>query len=1182
MSMSGPSGIRAHLVACAAGASLDNLFRQVAVVALTVAAYQAHAHDRGAAQALSSTYSSWALILFSIPFVVLAPLAGAIGDRWPKDIISRWVRLADVPIVVLGVLGFATGTPWLLLLALGGLAVASSIFAPVKLAIVPELVTPEALARANAYLAAVTVVAILGGACLSALTDLPGMLHLAHNGFATLGWPSVAAWCESASATATAHAWLSLAILIGLCAIICTSGITAAFRLPRLRAHGGGPLQFGPRLIVDQVRTLLRLPGVAAPAIALAGFWALGGVAVTGIAPLGMDVYDFHQAGSVVLTLTMVIGVALGSLLAPRWTAAAFPAGLPIVGAILAGSGLAFAGWYAQGLAGSPLGVDDRPLWPTLLGLFVSGFGAGLWEVPLTVLVQARSPEDRRGSTMASVSVLGSLGTFVAAAAHGALTTDAKAVPAWLGHHTSAQAFELLGGFTVLLAIGYGAVYRLQLSAWVMAATARRIWRVRVHGAERVPQQGGCLVVCNHLSFADGVVMASSLPRPGRFLVYRRYVEMPVVGFFLRAAGVIPVAAEDRRRALLASIDAAVTAASAGECVVIFPEGKLTRSGQTDTFRSGLERIASRANVPVVPAYLHGLWPGPLSRAAHKDWPRLWRPLDLFIGDSLAPTTTAAQARDRVMALSYEHAQERADHDTRTLGSAALTAARRRPFAIAVRDAGGAMSRWKLAAVAKALIPLLGLTRDERAVGVVLPPGRGGAIVNLALALDGRTAVNLNHTAGPAQLARMCELAGIRTIISSTQYLARIGKPELPGRVLHAEDLIPRLGTLRVLRSALGNTFFPSRLRARGVAGDTAAIVFSSGSTGDPKGVELTHRQILANCRSVMEGLDLHLGQDGILSPLPLFHSFGLVPGFWLGLIEGLIVAAHPDPTDGKTLGELCQAARATFLISTPTFARGYLRRTEPDHFKTLRFAVVGAEKCPAELRKQFKEKFGCELLEGYGCTELAPVVSTNLPDVTRDGETDRRTRDGSVGRALPGQHVFTVDPETGAILPLGHEGLLVVHSPARMKGYLGRPDLTEKAFVQGGYATGDIGHVDEDGFIFITGRLARFAKIGGEMVPLDNIEAALQTAVGEACELAIAAVADTARGERLVLLHTEFSGSWETVIATLEHLPPLWRPKPKDARRVDAIPKLGTGKRDLAGIKRLAAERGAEGGKGP
>lgn len=522
--------------------------------------------------------------------------------------------------------------------------------------------------------------------------------------------------------------------------------------------------------------------------------------------------------------------------------------------------------------------------------------------------------------------------------------------------------------------------------------------------------------------------------------------------------------------------------------------------------------------------------------------------------------------------MTYEEALSRASRDRRTLGAAFLAHARRNPRAVAVHDFRGTMSRIKLAGAALALRPLLGLAPDESRVGVLLPPGQAGALANLALALDGRTAVNLNHTAGASQLLRMCEMAGLRTIVSSELYLSRIGEPELPGRVVLAEDLVGRLKKKHVLAQMLRVLALPSRRLDRSRPGQVAVLVFSSGTTAEPKGVQLTHQQILANCDGVMAHLRLRPGHDVLATALPLFHSFGLVPGLWLCLAEGFTIAAHPDPMDGAGVGAVAAAAGATFLIATPSFVRSYMRRIEPEQLATLRFAFVGAEHCPAELRAAFKTRYGAELLEGYGTTELAPVVSVNTEDWIRDG---------TVGRPLPGVEVFTMDPETREILPPGTAGLLVVRSPARMLGYLDRPDLTESAFVHGGYDTGDIGTVDPDGFVHITGRLARFAKIAGEMVPLDHVENVLQEALDERCigpgEIAVSSVPDGRKGERLVVLHTGLPCSADEAVEGLAELPPLYRPRARDFFEVEAIPLLGTGKRDLGALRRLAEEVSAE-----
>ena len=398
------------------------------------------------------------------------------------------------------------------------------------------------------------------------------------------------------------------------------------------------------------------------------------------------------------------------------------------------------------------------------------------------------------------------------------------------------------------------------------------------------------------------------------------------------------------------------------------------------------------------------------------------------------------------------------------------------------------------------------------------------------------------------------------------------------------QALIPKVSKLSVLFQMLRVFLFPAKRLAAAGPEDVACLIFSSGSTGDPKGVQLTHRQLLANLIGIQVHLNLEENADVVLSPLPLFHSFGSCV-MWLTLVCGYGLIAHADPRDGRTIGGLAEQYRPTLLISTPTFVRGYVRRVKQDQFASLRSAIVGAEKCPEDLHTSFKEKYGAALFEGYGCTELAPVVSANQPNIDGEDGHELRNRPGSVGRPLPGIEVVTINPDTREVLPEGETGLLLVRSPARMLGYLGREDLTRKVFLHDGYDTGDIGHVDSDGFIHITGRLARFAKVAGEMVPMDLVEekfmAALQEIAGASHEhdLAIAAVPDTAKGERLVVLYTSLPCALQDLMDRIEDLPTLFRPRERDAYQVDALPVLGTGKRDLKQLKVLAEELALGGG---
>ena len=528
--------------------------------------------------------------------------------------------------------------------------------------------------------------------------------------------------------------------------------------------------------------------------------------------------------------------------------------------------------------------------------------------------------------------------------------------------------------------------------------------------------------------------------------------------------------------------------------------------------------------------------------------------------------------------MTYHEAQARTDRDQRTLGAEFLRRVKRNPRKLAVMDFRGEMSRLRLAAVALSIFPLLELADDEERVGVVLPPGQGGTLVNLSLALAGRCAVNLNHTTGDAQLARMAKMAGLRTIISSKLYLSKIGEPSLPGRVILAEDLIPKLSKPKVLANMAKIMALPVEKLDKSRPEQLVTIIFSSGSTADPKGIQITHQQIAFICDSVREHVELEIQNDVLASPLPLFHSFGYIVGMWMGLVFGLPMAHQADPRDGRALGKLCEESGATILLSTPTFVRGYMRRIEPEQLATLRFGVVGAERCPEDLKETFREKYGAELLEGYGTTELVPAASVNNLN---------HNRAGSVGRPLPGVEIFTMDPETEEILPQGEEGLLVVRSPARMVGYLGRPDLTEQSFVHGGYNTGDIGRVDEDGFVFITGRLARFAKIGGEMVPLDKVESAIEHYLDETypeeaqtIEVAVGAVRSRRKGERLLVMHTGLPCEPKDLLEGLKDLPAIFKPKAGDFHEVDELPVLGTGKRNLGEIANMA-QAIADGKKG-
>ncbi|MBU4459658.1 MAG: AMP-binding protein, partial [Verrucomicrobia bacterium] len=353
-------------------------------------------------------------------------------------------------------------------------------------------------------------------------------------------------------------------------------------------------------------------------------------------------------------------------------------------------------------------------------------------------------------------------------------------------------------------------------------------------------------------------------------------------------------------------------------------------------------------------------------------------------------------------------------------------------------------------------------------------------------------------------------------------------------------------------------------------------IIFSSGTTGEPKGVMLTHHNIRSNVEAISLVFRPRAG-DAIAASLPLFHSFGYTCGLWFPLLAGMRADFHPNPLDTARIAQMIREEGCTALFTTPTFLLGYLRRAQPDDLRTLRHVITGAEKLKPRVADAFAERFGIRPREGYGTTELSPVAILSLPDEGEGPYAQSGWKAGSVGMAVPGVAVRIVDPDTGERLPTGTPGMLIVRGPNVMRGYLNRPDRTAEVVHDGWYWTGDIAAVDAEGFVTITDRLARFSKIGGEMVPHMAIEDEYLRGLGRAeMLLAVTSITDERKGERLVVLYTEAAGDPVALHALIEAagIPNLWKPARDAYHRIDAIPMTATGKLDVKGLRRLAAER--------
>lgn len=743
----------------------------------------------------------------------------------------------------------------------------------------------------------------------------------------------------------------------------------------------------------------------------------------------------------------------------------------------------------------------------------------------------------------------------------------------------------------------YGVMRRLARPA------LRALYRLEVSGLEHLPP-GPVLVVANHVSWLDSLVLSYAVDRPMRFMMAREYYAR--LRRAVEPAGAIPVRPNDRPAQVLESIAEARGSLLAGESVAIFPEGHFTYNGMLRGLYGGFARIAEGTGAPVVPAYIDGLWGSALSmrgeeplarRLLGSAWRRLWAPgrrLSVRFGPPLKELTVEA-AHAAISEAGAESLEARVRAERRPLVREFFAAAKKRWGRPAIADSTGRELSYGRALTGSVLLGGLferELSPEERNVAVLVPPSAGGALANLALASIGRVPVNLNYTAGRDALRHAVDSAGLRTVVASKRALAALAKRgfELPQglRVLLLEDLSPRLPAWRRTLAYLALRALPARLaerlfipRASRSLDDTATILFTSGSSALPKGVPLSQLNVLSNVEMLGEVLP-PLERKGVLGVLPFFHSFGFTVTLWMPLIRGMSAAYHTHPLETDAIAKLAARTRPAFLLGTPAFLERYAQRVPPKAFSSLEMVVAGAEKLRDSVAEAFEAKFGVRPLEGYGATELSPVATLSIPDATLPGvdglprlaRGGKGFRPGSVGRALPGSAARVVDVETGALLPAGRVGMLQIKGPHRMSGYLGDPAKTAEAIRDGWYVTGDLARVDEDGFIYLEGRLSRFSKIAGEMVSHVAVEDALQRAAGAVGRVfAVTGVAGE-RGERVVVLYSGWDGDIDALRAAAREqgLANIALPAKADFHRVDAIPLLGTGKLDLKALNDLAA----------
>lgn len=1109
------------------GAFHDNLFKNALVVLIIYHLATLRGYDEKDQQLLT-TLAAGVLIL---PFFLFSAMGGQLADKFPKERVMQGVKIFEIGIAIMGSLSLFTAWLPLCYLTIFALGTHSAIFAPSKYSILPQHLNQNELIGGNALLNTGTFLAILLGTIVgTVMMGLDAGVYI-------------------------------VSTLMFVTAVI---GYLSSRRIPNAPPKDPGlKFSFNPFKETWDVMayTLSQPRDITLSMLGKAWFFLVGSMFMAQFANFTKGNLSGNEH---ILTLFLVlfsVGIAIGGLcnnklLKGQISAVFVP--LAALGLTLFSVDIYSASLVAyQPPAGTLIGISEfvthSQNWRIILDVFMVAFFGGLYVVPLSAIIQDKTPEATRARIMAGSSIIDSLFMVASAVVSAILIGMGWTVP------------ELFLGFALANALVAVYICRLlpdYLFKTVLQIIFKALYKVEVRGYENIAKAGNrAVIIGNHVSFLDPPLLAAFLPGRPMFAVNTKVAERWYIAPFLRLVDAFPIDPTNpyAMKALIRKVEE-------NRHIVIFPEGRLTDTGALMKVYDGPGMIADKSDAMILPIRLDGVQHTRFARLKGKvplmSFPKITitilEPRQFKIDPELKGRKRRAAASKQLYDVMEEMMFMTSDRE-QTLWDALLKAHHTNGYDFkAVEDVNFSPMTYRQLVSGSTVLGkyIARITAPAENVGVLLPNSTGTVVVFFALQSVGRVAAMLNFTSGSKSIQSAMVTSQIKTVLTSRKFIAMARLEKLVedisqfAKITYVEDIKSDL----TLSDKLSG-FFPKH--SKGISENAPAVIlFTSGSEGNPKGVALSHANLLSNITQLESRVDFNQS-DIVFNCLPMFHSFGLTGGTLLPVLTGVKTFLYPSPLHYRIVPEVIYSINATIMFGTDTFLAGYARMANGYDFYRMRYIFAGAEKIKETTRQTYMEKFGVRIFEGYGTTETSPVIAVNSAIYNKAG---------TVGRILAGM-TYRLDKVEG----VNEGGRLVVHGPNVMLGYYkdDKPGIIQRP-EDGWHDTGDIVTIDENGFVTIKGRAKRFAKVAGEMVSLSVSEGIAQS-VWPDFESAVVAVTDERKGEQLVMITTNPSPKRDELSAYASKNGIQTLAVPATIISVDKIPLLGTGKIDYVGVADFA-----------